>query len=372
MKQYHLIDNPENSSEKPDNQFIIVVNSKTLKKIFKYLVIFISIFLFVELIPYVKSLLMSLGISFILSFVLYPLVDFLESRGVYRVAAIIIVFFVLLFSLYSVLKFLIPSFSHQISTIQNIIQNENPESLAEQLQLILSERVPALQNPKIAHSVSTKLNDLIQLLLRKSFNAILSLASSFILIITIPFITFFLLKDGRKFKKQIIQLVPNRYFEMSLNLLHKSGEKLGGYIRGQLMVSTIIGTLSVTALFILGIPYFFIIGVVAGMANMIPYFGPWVGAMPAVIVAFLETDSTGTVIGVIIAFALIQLLDNILVSPFIVSKSVQIHPLMVILALLVGSGLAGILGMLVAVPVFAVLKVIIEEIIWGFKNYRLI
>ena len=137
------------------------------------------------------------------------------------------------------------------------------------------------------------------------------------------------------------------------------------------MVSLVIATLSITALYLLNIPYFFIIGLVAGLANMIPYFGPIVGALPAVLVAIIETGSMGSVVGVIIAFAIIQLLDNVLVSPMIVSKSVQIHPLSVILVILVGSSLAGLLGMLVAVPVFAVIQVIIKEIIWSFKNYRL-
>jgi len=371
MNQYTLIDPKNKSNNKSENQFIIIVNSSTLKKIFKFLIIFVAAIILLKLIPYVKSLLISLGISFIISFILYPFIDFLESRSVNRAAAIVLIFLILGFGVFTLLKFFIPSFSQQISSLSGIIQSENSETLVERLQHILSERIPALQNPEIARSVSTKLHDLFQLLIQKSLRVVISIASSFILIITIPFVTFFLLKDGRKFKKALIQLVPNRYFEMTLNLLHKSSEKLGSYIRGQFLVSTVIGTLSIIAMFILNIPYFFIIGAIAGLANMIPYFGPWVGAMPGVIVAFIETGSTSTVVAVIIAFAVIQLLDNILVSPLIVSKSVQIHPLLVILVLLVGSSLAGILGMLVAVPVFAVIQVLIKEIIWGFKNYRL-
>ncbi|NOZ61746.1 MAG: AI-2E family transporter [Calditrichaeota bacterium] len=365
-------DNFNAPAEKSNSkQLVIIFDSSWMVKIFKFLAILLLLFLTIKLIPYIQSLFVSLGISFIIAFLLNPLVDRMESRGLNRGAAVLIIFAIFISIIVVLARLFIPAFAQEIGSITQFIQNENPDSIVEKLQIILSDRIPALQKPEIAHSVSLKLHMLIQVLLQKSATLALSLASSFILIITIPFITFFMLKDGRKFKKWIIQMIPNRYFEMSLNLMHKSGEKLGGYIRGQLMVSTVIGTLSVIAMFILHIPYFFIIGVVAGLANMIPYFGPWVGALPGVIVAFMDTGSLGTVLAVIIAFAIVQLLDNVLVSPLIVSRSVQIHPLLVILVLLVGSALAGIVGMLIAVPVFAVIQVIVKEVFWAFKNYRL-
>jgi len=372
MKEYSLINGQHSKNNDEPNHLVIIVNSNSIKKIIKFLVLLIFVFALIRLVPYIKSLLLGLGISFILSFLLAPLVDIMENKGLNRTAAVIILFLILITSLVIGLRFFIPSISEEIKSISEVIQNEDPASLIDKLRVILSERIPALKKPEVAHKVSTQLHDIFTALIQKSFNIILSVLSSFMMIITIPFITFFFLKDGRRIKKYIIKLVPNRYFEMSLNVIYKSNKKLGAYIRGQLMVSFVIGTLSVIALFMLNIPYFFIIGIIAGLANMIPHFGPWVGATPGVIIAFIETGSTGTMISVIVAFALIQLLDNVLVSPLIVSKSVQIHPLLVILALLFGSSLAGILGMLVAVPVFAVIQVVIKEIIWSFKNYRLI
>jgi len=371
MNEYSLINGKHDHKNDEKKHLVVIVNSSSMKKIVKFLLLVLCIFASIQLIPYIKSLLFSLGISFILSFLLSPLVDMLENRGISRATAVIIIFVFFITSIIIGLQFLIPSISNEVKSISEVIQNENPESLIEKFQIILAERFPALQKPEIAEKVSTNLHNIFKALIQKSLNIIRSVLSSFMLIITIPFITFFFLKDGRRIKKYIIQLVPNRYFEMSLNLIYKSNQKLGSYIRGQLMVSFVIGSLSILALFLLNIPYFFIIGLVAGLANMIPYFGPIVGATPGVIIAFIETGSTGTMISVVVAFALIQLIDNVLVSPFIVSKSVQIHPLLVILVLLFGSSLAGILGMLLAVPVFAVLQVIIKEIIWSFKNYRL-
>jgi len=370
-KKYSLINNKDD--QKNENQFIFVVSGKSIKKVLKFIFVFVILYLVFLLTPYIKSLLLSLGISFILSFLLSPLVDSLENRGLNRTFAVIIIYLVLITAIVMGFQFLIPSISPgvDLKSITGFIQNGTPEEFIEKLQIELAKRFPTLNDPETAEKISANLHDIYNLLIEKSKRIILSVLSSFMLIITIPFITFFFLKDGRRIKKYVIQLVPNRYFEMSLNLLHKSSQKLGAYIRGQLLVSFVIGTLSVLALFFLKIPYFMVIGVVAGLANMIPYFGPWVGATPGVIIAFIETGSTGTMVSVVVAFALIQLIDNVLVSPLIVSKSVNIHPLLVILVLLLGSSLAGILGMLIAVPVFAVIQVLIKEIVWSFRNYRL-
>ena len=371
MKKYSLINNKHDRENNNQSQFVFIINSKSIKRGLKFILVVVLFYLIFMLTPYIKSLLFSLGISFIISFLLCPLADTMENHGLNRTAAVILIFLIFITAIVLGVQFLIPSISQEVKSISEFIQNENAESIINKLQIILAERFPALQKPEIAEKVSTKLHNILTILIQKSSNIILSVLSSFMLIITIPFITFFFLKDGRRIKKYIIQLVPNRYFEMSLNLIYKSNQKLGAYIRGQLLVSFVIGSLSVLALYLLNIPYFFIIGIVAGLANMIPYFGPWVGATPGVIIAFIETGSTGTMVSVIVAFALIQLIDNVLVSPLIVSRSVQIHPLLVILVLLTGSSLAGILGMLVAVPVFAVIQVVIKEIVWSFKNYRL-
>ncbi len=371
MKEYTFI-NPQHSSQpKPENQFIIIVTSKTLKKILRGVLLLLLVFLGIKLIPLVKSLFFGFGFSFVFAFILSPLVDMLESRGLNRGAAILLIFLALGLFSFLIFKIVFPDFSQQINSLAQLVQHQDPETLVKKLQSFLSKQFSMLNNPEVAQNISSKLYGLLQLLLQKSIDIVFSIISNFVLIMTIPFITFFFLKDGRNFKKSIIQLVPNRYFEMSLNLIYKSSEKLGAYIRGQLLVAAVVGALSVFALFLLNVPYFFIIGAVAGLANMIPYFGPWVGAAPGVIVAYLETGSFSSVIAVVIAFAVIQLLDEVLVSPMIVSKSVQIHPLLVILVLLVGSSLAGLLGMLIAVPVFAVLQVIFKEVNWGLKNYRL-
>jgi putative permease len=190
--------------------------------------------------------------------------------------------------------------------------------------------------------------------------------------VIIPFAVFFLLKDGRKMKKAFVSLIPNRYFEMVLNILHKTDEQLGGYLRGQFYDATIVGVLATIALWILGVPYFSLIGIFAGLSNMIPYVGPLVGGATAVFVVLFNDGSGQQVMFVIMAFIIIQLIDNVLIQPLVVAKSVNLHPLLIIFAVIIGGQFFGILGMLLAVPATGVIKVLTLEFYTGFRKYKIL
>jgi len=207
-------------------------------------------------------------------------------------------------------------------------------------------------------------------ILRNRRRTFLTLTSIAISLFLIPFMTFFLLKDGRRLKKSFIQSLPNRYFEMTISLLHKIECQLGSYIRGQMLVSLCIGVLSITALAILGVPYFLIIGAMAGLANMIPYFGPIVGAVPAIILNVIDKGSLSAALVVIMAFLLIRMIDDTLVSPNILGRSLEIHPLLVIIAIFIGGEMFGLMGLLLCIPVTGIIKVTIQELHWSFKHYR--
>jgi putative permease len=118
------------------------------------------------------------------------------------------------------------------------------------------------------------------------------------------------------------------------------------------------------------VPYFLIIGAVAGVANMIPYFGPIVGAVPAIILNVIDKGSLSAALVVILAFIVIRLIDDTLVSPNILGRSLEIHPLLVIIAIFIGGEMFGIMGLLLCIPVTGIIKVTIQELIWNFKHYR--
>ena len=187
----------------------------------------------------------------------------------------------------------------------------------------------------------------------------------------LPFIVFFLLKDGRTMRKRVIGAVPNTYFEFSLTVIRKMNAQVGAYLRGQLLCAAVVAALSIAALWALGVPYPILIGVVAGVTNIIPYLGPVIGGTLAIAVTVVATGSFALVPWIVLAFVLIQLVDNVAVQPLVLSHSAELHPLTVLVALLVAGQFFGILGLLVAVPVAAMGRVLIREIAVNLRRYKL-
>ena len=208
-----------------------------------------------------------------------------------------------------------------------------------------------------------------------SFRRSVVFVSSAAHVVAVPFIIFFFLKDGRELKKRLISLVPNRYFEFALHLLYRMDLSLGNFLRGQFLDGLIFGILTTTAMWLLGVNYFLFIGAFAGLANLIPYVGPIAGASLAVVVVFVTNGDLAHVAYVLLAFAAIKLLDDSLIQPLTVAKSVKMHPLLVLLVIIVGGHFFGVLGMLLAVPVTGFLKVGLEagQVLFGkYRHCRLL
>jgi predicted PurR-regulated permease PerM len=135
--------------------------------------------------------------------------------------------------------------------------------------------------------------------------------------------------------------------------------------------STIIGLLSIVGYTIIGVDYPVLIGVIAGVANLVPYLGPIVGAVPAFMVSVMQYGDFSKAIPIVILTFAIQMIDNTVVQPLCFSKSIDMHPVTVILVLIIGNELMGVAGMLVAIPLFTILKASATETFWGLKNYRI-
>lgn len=341
---------------------------KTIRKIAKWAIVLIACSALLALMLTLKHVISVVVFALFLAFLLDPLVNFFENRGIDRLVGVIVVFAMLVFLGVLGLEFLAPVISNEIQQMSAGIDNEASGNIVSLIQENLGDKIPLLENPRVQEGLQNQ----IEALVMKSVSMLVNLVSAVVSLVMVALIAFFFLKDGRRMKKAVVSWVPNRYFEMTLIILHKTSTQLGRYLRGQLLVASIVGALSITALYLLDIRYYFFIGAIAGLANMIPYFGPLVGAIPAVIIAFVDTGSFGAVAAVAVAFASIQLFENIFVSPFIVSKSVKLHPLTIIIAILIGGQVWGIFGMLLAVPTTSVAKVTAQELYWGLKNYRIL
>ena len=190
-------------------------------------------------------------------------------------------------------------------------------------------------------------------------------------VVIVPFVAFFFLKEGRRLTRCLMALVPNAYFELCLNLMYQANRQIGNYIRGQLLAVLVVSVLAISGLSILGVYYALPLGLLAGLANVIPFLGPLIGIVCSSIVALATGGGLAMVAKVIVMFLIIQLIDNVLIQPTMVAKSVELHPLAVLFVVMVGSQLMGIVGMLIAVPLTGIAKVSGQTIYEGVKQYRL-
>lgn len=178
-----------------------------------------------------------------------------------------------------------------------------------------------------------------------------------IIITVIPVLVFYFLKDYSKIKEFIKQLVPRSYANQVSQLYHAIDENLGNYIRGQLLVSLFITLVTWLIYSILNIDYALILAIVMGLTNIIPYFGPIIGTVPAVLITL--SYSGKLVLLVLLTTLVIQIIESNFLSPLIVGKSTKIHPITIIFVLLLGANIGGILGMILAVPTYMVGKEIV-------------
>ena len=197
-------------------------------------------------------------------------------------------------------------------------------------------------------------------LLSKLINGFMHIFDMIIIITVIPVLVFYFIKDHQLLSKFFGRFIPRKKRNSVGKMLHAMDEGLGGYIRGQLIVCLFVALATLLVFRLLDVPYALLLSLLLGLTNLIPYFGPIIGAIPAVMIAY--TISGNLVLYVIITVLIIQIVEGNLLSPYIVGKSINIHPIAIIFVLLLGGELFGIAGMILAVPVLTILKVIVSHL----------
>lgn len=191
------------------------------------------------------------------------------------------------------------------------------------------------------------------------FDRTLGLFNGLVALVTVLVVSFYLVAADRGMKKFIGDIVPGQYQETTLRLIAKIQAKMGMWVVGQFILSVFIFALTYIGLTILGVDYALVLALIAGLLEVVPYIGPFVSAIPAVFFALIQ--SPPLVIGVILLYIIIQKTEGYVLVPKIMEKTIGTSPLVVLLALLIGFKLAGILGILLAVPLAGAITVIIQE-----------
>jgi predicted PurR-regulated permease PerM len=293
----------------------------------------------------------------LITYLLHPLVEKIHEMGIHRGLAVVIIYSLFFGGIGFALYKGIPVFVKQIRDLaENLPYFANQyrywlESIQDQ-----TSRWPMGLHERIEDGI-VGFEKRLETLLSTVLTNMVNILNSLFVIAIIPFIAFYMLKDINVLKKAAWYLTPRKWRQQGILFLRDVNSSLGSYIRGQLLVCVLIGTISAILFWVVKMNYPLLLGFIIGVTNVIPYFGPVIGAIPAVIIA--ATISVKMVIFVVIIIFALQFLEGNILSPLIVGKSLHMHPLMIMFALLAGGEVAGVIGLILAVPILAILKVAI-------------
>ncbi|MCC5911493.1 MAG: AI-2E family transporter [Clostridiaceae bacterium] len=341
------------------------------RQIYKFVLLFIGCLLFLILFR-LRGLLFDILSPFIfavvLAYILNPIVEYLTRKGIKRIWGVLMVYLSIVIVLVVISFTLIPRITNEIMRFIEVMpkySNEFYDYLYD-LYIKYNRNIESLPTELEGVKELLRLNiDRIEGIIFGAFtsmaNALIGMFSKVIGLVLIPILAFYFLKDAEVFKRSIILLIPKACRRGALKMATDIDEVLGGFIRGQLTVAAFVGMLTTVSLLILRVEFAALVGLIAGTANIIPYFGPVIGIVPGVIFALM--DGPVKALWVIVVFTIIQQVESGIIAPKIVGKSVGIHPVMVIFSLIIGGRFFGIIGLLIAVPTAAVIKVLGRYII---------
>ncbi|MEH6944431.1 AI-2E family transporter [Bacillus sp. JJ722] len=321
-----------------------------------------------------STLFMPILISGFLFFIFNPVVKLFQrklklNRGFSILLLYVIIFAAIGFSIANV----VPIITKQITSFINDLP-----TYGKQLEVFINELAHSkelktfLANDYIPFdTIQNKLTELLNTLPNTITNSAIGVfgfvTNATITIVTVPIILFYMFKDGHKLPDSLSNFIPTNYRKEGLVIFKDVGNTLSAYINGQVTVACFVGFLTFIGYLIIDVPYALLMALIVAVTNIIPYVGPFLGGAPAVIIALF--DSPLQVFLVIVVIVIAQQLEGNLLSPLILGKSLDIHPATVIILLLVAGNIAGVLGMVLAVPAYAVSKTIVVSIV-KFNNAR--
>ena len=343
----------------------------TYKKTIKLILWIAGTILLFYLVYLLTEIIIIIAISILLTFIFAPFVSMLEGRGFNRLTSTILVFGVFGLIIYLGLSVIIPKLIFQMNQLIGALQGFSFDEEIKALEASLIHYLPFLS----AGTITTRIESFVSSQLTVAVNSITEVLSSIVSVITVlvivPFITFFLLKDQRLILQGIIHAVPNKYFEISYYVLKKVTIQLGLFVRAWIFDATFVGVMIGFGFYIIGVPNALPLGLISGLGHLIPYFGPVIGGVPAIIVSIVQYGDLSQVPLILLVVLITYAFDNGFVQPYIFGKSVDMHPIVIILLIISGGTLFGLLGMLLAVPVATVIRTFSKEIYFATKNYKI-
>lgn len=357
-----------------------VLNNKVVSILLISLLIFLNLFAFSKvayMFSPIKDFLSIIGLPVILAGVLYylvnPLVDWMERRKIPRLLGITWIFIVIGALIVWGITTLIPIIQEQtISIIKNwpIYWDNIVSQIDSWLRSdVLSEFQTQLNDfySNLLSNVSEQADGVLDSTFASIGSVVGAVTNIVIAVITMPFILFYLLKDGKSLPYHVMKMIPSKMRASTYHLLSEINIQISQYVRGQLVVALFVGLMFWIGFAIIGLEYAVTLGVLAGFLNLIPYLGSFLATVPAIVIALV--DSPSMLIKVLIVFAIEQTIEGRVIQPQILGSNLEIHPLTIIIVLLSAGKIFGIPGVILGIPGYAVLKVIVVHIFRWYKAY---
>ncbi len=315
-----------------------------------------------------SGLFLPILLSLIVTFLLDPLVQVFERAQISRTASIFAVYFILLVLVMILLAMIGPP---NWKSMLDALRADFPRYIARVLDYLnnllssVHSQFPYLEHYDISGKFRQWAQEFLGLILLETPRSAMRIGSLFLLV---PLFSFFFLRDSRRIMRNLISLTPNRYFEMVLDIYDRVSWQLAHFIRGRILEALIIGTVVWLGLSLTDIRYAPLLGVIAGVTNLVPYIGPIVGMVPGLVIALVDLGVGPQFWWIFCVYLLIAqvILDNFILIPILISRVSNLHPLWVILAIVMGGKLYGVLGMIIGVPIASVIKIALLEI----RQYR--
>jgi putative permease len=339
------------------------------ERLFRLAAVFFIITVLTAIVLAVENLLLSLVLAFAATYLITPFVRHLEKIGLNRNLAILIPY-ISLFALATAVIFI--AIPLAVAQTQELRQ-ELPKYI-EGISLLLTKWESQVKGyiPEIfKYDMSDTIARLAETWLTSVIQSAPKYAQAFLTVCLLtPIFCYFLLKDGRSISRGILSLFPNNLFEMALSLSYKINAQLGDFIRARLIEAFIVGLVVWVGLAILQFPYALFLSLFAAVMNLIPYVGPFIGAVPAFVIAIINQEPSLNVLLMSMVYFIAQLVDIVFVIPLVVARTVNLHPVTVIVVFIIGANVMGVLGMIISVPVASVLKLIFYTVYDQLIKFR--
>ncbi|ALC82170.1 MULTISPECIES: AI-2E family transporter [Bacillus] len=329
-------------------------------------------FIFTPIIVLLRTLLLPFVMTGVVFYLLNPLVDFLERKKIKRIFSIIILYIVIIGLLTITIVSIIPFLREQIMSLVHDFP-KYVKTVEEQTEKVLgSQFVNQAQETfninviDIANNMSNQATRILDSTFTGVGTFIGAVTEFVISLITVPFILFYLLRDGKKLPHFILKFVPDRLKKEAHTVMIEMNHRLSSYIRGQIIVSFCIGILLFIGYLIIGLDYASLLAVIAACTSVVPYLGPTIAITPAIIIAIVTSPLM--VLKLVIVWTIVQLVEGKFISPQIMGKNLQIHPITIIFLLITSGKLFGVLGVILAIPGYAVIKVVTTHLFAWFKS----